>query len=64
VKTLFGQYSTQRGLPNLAQPSHLSEKITGNQGACAVVIFVHLNVRFLFLPIVYFENVIFRIIDV
>jgi len=42
AKTAFGQYSTHRGVPVLMQPSHLSEKIIGNQGLAEVENSAHL----------------------
>jgi hypothetical protein len=42
---LFGQYSTHRGLPVLAQPSHLSGKTVGNQICAEFAMSFHLDWR-------------------
>ena len=44
MKTPFGQNSTQRGFPVLAQPSHLSEKVIGNHGPSELAKTVHLSI--------------------
>ncbi len=43
VKTPFGQKSTQRGFPNLTQPSHFSGKIVGYQTPHTLVINFHFS---------------------
>jgi hypothetical protein len=59
VKTPFGQNSTQRGFPVLAQPSHLSEKIIGTHGQFASVKFVHFLELYL-ITAISFGNVLGR----
>ncbi len=46
AKTLLGQNSMHRGLPVLAHPSHLSEKIVGNHGPSEYVNSLSLAVVF------------------